>query len=175
MTRPSTANYMLGRGILYFDLFDSDGLPTGLSDMGNALSFGIQTTIEMLEHYGNRRVLRSVDREEPVSAKASGTFTLDEYDPENLALHLFGTLTGDRVNIMTAFRVRGHLRYIGAEGNDPRYIAELYRVSLKPSNPAVFLTDANEWGKLDFEFTIEDDTANHPDAPYGYVEPYVES
>lgn len=175
MARPSTSNYLLGRGILYFDRFDEDGLPTGLEDVGNALSFGVQTAVEMLEHYGNRRVLRSVDREEPVSAKASGTFVLDEYDPENLAMHMFGTLEGDRVSIMTATRVRGHLKYIGAEGNEPRFIAELWRVSIRPTNPAVFLTDANEWGRLEFEFTIEDDTANHAATPYGYIEPYTGS
>lgn len=174
-TAPNTSNYSLGRGILYFDRQDSDGLPTGMRDLGNALNFSITTAVETLKHYSNRQTLKKVDREEPISAEAGGKFTLDEYARDNIALHVFGEFTSDEVRILTQSSVKGHLRFVGAADNDPRFQVDLWLCSIKPAGESTFLTDATEWGKLEFEFVIEDDTANHPDTPYGKIIHYVES
>jgi hypothetical protein len=46
-------------------------------------------------------------------------------------------------------------------------------VTLKPAGEIAFVSD--EWSKIDFEFTVEDDSANHPTAPYMKITKLTES
>lgn len=85
-------NYMLGRGILYFNRTNpTTGLEEGELDLGNCSNFGLILNTSVLEHYSSRSGLRTKDKEVVVQTSANGTFTLDEYSRENLVLAFFGT------------------------------------------------------------------------------------
>ena len=88
---PSTDNYQLGKGILYFDRFDANSAKQGWSDLGNAPAFSIQPTIETLDHFSSREGLREKDKTVNISVANTARFTLDEYSAENLALAILGT------------------------------------------------------------------------------------
>jgi len=87
---PSTDNYQLGKGILYFDRFDSDGNGTGELDLGNAPAFNIGITLDTLDHFESRSGIREKDLSVNVSVSSLATFTLDEYSKENIALAILG-------------------------------------------------------------------------------------
>ena len=166
-------NYEVGKGILYFDKFDSDGLPTGLRDLGNAPNFDIGLEVETLNHWSSRAGIKKKDKSVNVSANAMATFTLDEYDRNNIALALFGTVTGQTVNILMDVQIRGHIRFVGNPAAGPTFIINLWNVLLKPTSKVPLISD--EWGTIDFEVEVENDEDNHPDNPYGTITEVVAS
>lgn len=88
---PNPQNYMLGRGRIYFDAFDSNGNSTGLLDLGNAPAFNVSLTTEKLDHYSSRSGLRVKDKSVLLSVNVSLSFTLDEINIENLKLAFLGS------------------------------------------------------------------------------------
>lgn len=89
-TSPSTANYFVGKGKLYFDRWTSTSATTGERDLGNAPSVVITPNVEQLEHFSSRTGIRSKDFEVDVQESATVKFTLDEISIDNLALALYG-------------------------------------------------------------------------------------
>jgi hypothetical protein len=93
-TSPSTDNYTLGKGIVYFNKKDSTtGLYTGERDLGNAPAFTFNIAIEKLEHYSSRGGLRAKDKEIISQITPGVSFTLDEINAENLALLTLADVT----------------------------------------------------------------------------------
>jgi hypothetical protein len=90
---PNTNDYNLGRGVVYFSELDSNGLPQGFRDLGNATEFNITVETEKLEHYSSREGLKIVDKEVVISQKVMMTLSLDELNFENLAKFFSGTAT----------------------------------------------------------------------------------
>jgi hypothetical protein len=172
-TAPSIANYSLGKGILQFDRFDSDGLPTGLADLGNAPAFSIQPTVETLEHFSSREGIKKKDKTVIVSAGLSVKFTLDEMSAKNLALAMMGTEAGGSITLLASTSLEGKLVFTGANEIGPRYLVTLHRVSLKPTAEIPFITD--DWAKIEFEGEVMSDIANNPSTPYGTIAEIVES
>ena len=67
---PNTNDYNLGRGIVYFSLLDTNGLPTGgYRDLGNAPEFNVSFETETLEHQASRLGLKVTDKEVVISQK----------------------------------------------------------------------------------------------------------
>ena len=170
MATPSTDNYTIGKGILSFDRWDDDGLPTGMRDLGNAPNFTITPEIEQLDHFSSREEIKKKDLTVTLTAGLKVKFTLDEYDRENLAIAIFGTVAGGLITLLASTTLRGHLKFIGNPAVGPKYTVNLWRVSLKPTSEITFISD--EWGKIDFEGTVESDVASHPMTPYGTIEQY---
>jgi len=84
---PSTDNYTLGKGIVFFDKKDSiTSLYGGERDLGNAPAFTFNIAIEKLEHYSSRGGLKAKDKEIISQITPGVSFTLDEINKENLAL-----------------------------------------------------------------------------------------
>jgi len=84
---PSTENFQLGKGVVYFDRKDlATGLYTGERDLGNAPSLSFNVSLEKLEHFSSRGGLRSKDKEIISQITPGISFTLDEVTAENLAL-----------------------------------------------------------------------------------------
>jgi hypothetical protein len=84
---PSTDNYTLGKGIVYFNRKDNDtGLYTGERDLGNAPAFSFNIALEKLEHFSSRGGLKAKDKEIISQITPGISFTLDEVNAENLAL-----------------------------------------------------------------------------------------
>ncbi len=89
---PSTADYNLGRGIIYFAPLDvTTEFPMEYRDLGNAPEFSISVETETLEHQSSRAGLKVTDKEVLISQKISLSLTLDEINFDNLAILLSGT------------------------------------------------------------------------------------
>lgn len=173
MTTPSTDNYMLGKGILKFDRFDADGNSTGLRDLGNVPAFTLQPAIESLDHYSSRAGLKVKDKTVTVQAGLTAKFTIEEYDKENLALALLGTVAGRVINLMKESKIEGALYFYGDPATGIRYNARLWKVTLKPTSEVGFIGD--DWGKIDFEGEVGKDETGHPTNPTGELEEILES
>ena len=64
MTTPSADNYVLGKGVVYFNMKDPiTGLYTGERDLGNAPAFSLNVSTEKLEHYSSRGGLKAKDKQ----------------------------------------------------------------------------------------------------------------
>jgi hypothetical protein len=162
-----TGLYSIGKGILQFDRLDADGLPTGLRDLGNAPNFSLTPTADTLEHFSSREGVDTLDWERDVKRKINGKFTLDEYDRENLRIALMGEADTYSIHLLTASNIQGMLDFVGSNEVGPKYHVELWSVKLKPVSEVNFIS--GEIGTVDFEFTVQDDAANHPDSPYGRI------
>lgn len=173
MPTPSIANYSLGKGILTFDRFDVDGLPTGARDLGNAPNFTISPTVETLEHFSSREGIKKKDKTVIVQAGLNIKFTLDEYELNNLALALMGSVSGSTITMLASTELEGKLVFTGTSEVGPKFLATLHRVSLKPVSEISFITD--DWGKIDFEGEVMSDFDNNPDTPYGTIDEIVGS
>lgn len=172
-TAHDTDNYIIGKGILQFDRFDDDGLPTGLRDLGNCVNFSLTPEEETLEHYSSREGIKTLDKEVTLTRKMKGKFTLDEYDKENLRLALFGELGKFAINLLTAGNIEGELDFVSTNDVGPQFHAQIWKAKLKPTSEVNFISD--DWGKIDFEFSVGSDDVGHPDNKFGVITPIGES
>lgn len=92
-TAPSTDNYTLGKGVVYFNQKNSSGVYLGERDLGNAPNFSFNVSLEKLEHYSSRGGIRSKDKEIVSQMTPAVAFTLDEINKENIALLTLGDIT----------------------------------------------------------------------------------
>ena len=99
--KPQTADYNLGRGIVYFATNLADGSPKSFRDLGNAPEFNVSVEVETLEHQSSREGLKVVDKEVIISQDVSVSFQLDEINNENLALFFSGA-KATHVNVSVA-------------------------------------------------------------------------
>jgi len=82
-------NFLLGRGVLKLDLFAGGATETAkFIDMGNATAFSLNIDEETLEHTSKRTGLAQIDQSVTLSKELTGSFTLDEYDVQQLATAL---------------------------------------------------------------------------------------
>ena len=87
---PSPKNLLLGAGPIYFDRWDDDGNPTGLRNLGNTDKFTFKTEVQKVTKQSSMDKSRRTYAEAVKETDASGSLTLTEFDPANLALGLFG-------------------------------------------------------------------------------------
>lgn len=87
---PLPENLMLGAGMLYFDRFDELGAKTGLRPLGNVTGFNVTTTTENKTKKSSMEASRRDYVNINVGASVTAKLSLDEYDPENIALILLG-------------------------------------------------------------------------------------
>lgn len=87
---PSTDNYTLGKGIVYFNKKETGGTYKGERDLGNAPEFKFSVDLTALEHYSSRGGLRAKDKKIISEVTPAIAFTLDEITDENLALLTLG-------------------------------------------------------------------------------------
>lgn len=91
MINPSTENYALGKGILYFNKKDpATGLFEGERDLGNAPAVSVNISLEELAHYSSRGGLRAKDKKIISQISPVLNFTLDEESADNVALLFMG-------------------------------------------------------------------------------------
>ena len=93
-TSPSTDNYTLGKGVVFFDRIDpATGLYTGERDLGNAPTFEYTVALSKLDHYSSRGGLKTKDAQVISEITPGCAFSLDECTKENIALLTLGNLT----------------------------------------------------------------------------------
>jgi hypothetical protein len=169
----NVALYFRGTGVLSFDRFDEDDLPTGLRDLGNAMVFTLGVPIEKKEHKEYRSATPTTDLEITASKKLTGKFTLDEYDVENLRLFLFANTGTFAIAPLTSGDIRGQLDFVGANDQGIKFHVQLWIIKLFPSGDLGMISD--DYGQIPFEFTVEADTVGHANSPYGLITPIGES
>ena len=140
-----SSDLMVGAGELYFKRKDD---PNGLHHLGNAESFSITTDVTTVEKNSSMNKRRELMASIVTAVSPSATITLNEYNPYNLALGLFGeehlhtqeelTLTDESYAVDS---VPGIIEVKDADGNR---VYKLHDVSLKLAtakpasmNPAV--------------------------------------
>jgi hypothetical protein len=169
-TAHSTDLYTIGKGIAKFDRLDTDGLPTGLRDLGNCTLWSLLPAKETLEHYSSREGIKTLDKEVTLSRKLTGKLTLDEFDSNNLAMALNADVAGDgSMSLLVSGDVEGELDLWMTNDVGAKFHIQIWKAKLAATSELGFITD--EWGVMEFEFTVEDDYANHPDSRYGLITP----
>jgi len=163
----STDLYTLGKGILKFDRFDDDGLPTGLRDLGNAPVFNLTIEIEKIEHFSSREGISTIDWTRTKMRRLKGAFELDEFDRENLRTWLFGKTSTYGIAPLTSEDLLGTLDFWPTNDVGPNYHFQGWKVKLTPTGNLGFISD--DIGRFGFEFDSESDSAVHPDSPYGLL------
>ena len=83
---PSTDNYTLGKGVVFFNQKNAAGVYLGERDLGNAPAFTFNVALEKLEHFSSRGGLKAKDKEIISQITPGLAFTLDEVNKDNLAL-----------------------------------------------------------------------------------------
>jgi len=84
---PSPQNYTLGKGILYFDKYNSTTETyEGYRDLGNSPEVSMSVSPEKLEHFSSRGGLKVKDKTVVSEMSMGISFSLDEPNTENLAL-----------------------------------------------------------------------------------------
>lgn len=85
-------NQTLGRGKVRFSLFKTGTYtPSGFRYLGNSPAFSLNQENETLEHYSSDEGIREKDNEVILQTNVTGSLTLDDIQPENLALFFFGS------------------------------------------------------------------------------------
>ena len=72
-----------------------------------------------------------------------------------------------------ASNIQGEIDLFMSNDVGAKFHVQLWSVKLKTSSEVPFISD--DWGKIDSEFTLQVDSANHPDSPYGLITPLGES
>lgn len=92
MATPNTENYTLGKGILYFNRRLSDGSYLGERDLGNSPEMTVSISVEKLDHFSSRGGLKAKDKSIISEISPTLSFTLDEFDAENIAMLFMGSV-----------------------------------------------------------------------------------
>lgn len=91
---PSTKNYTLGKGKLYFNKKDpATGVMIGERDLGNAPAVAFNLSLEALEHFSSRGGLKAKDKKIINQVTPGFNFTLDEVNAANLAMLMMSDVT----------------------------------------------------------------------------------
>ncbi|EGO65612.1 hypothetical protein [Acetonema longum] len=90
MATPSPKNLLLGAGQVLFNRFDASGNKTGLRHLGNIPKFNLKTEVEKITKKSSMNASRSTYDEAVKETKISADLDLEEFDPANVALALFG-------------------------------------------------------------------------------------
>lgn len=80
------ADYTIGKGKLLFKAVNTNGY----LDLGNCPDFKVSVKTEKKEHYSSRTGLQTKDMEVITKITATGSFTLDEPNVDNLNLFIMG-------------------------------------------------------------------------------------
>jgi len=147
----------VGRGILKFDRWDADELPTSLRDVGNATEFEVSADVTELEHFSSREGIKKKDKSINLSVNGKGKFTLEEYCLENLALMVLGSISGDTINFLkaTGGQILGELDFVSNNPAGPNWHVIIPKIKIKPAGGVGWIT-GDDWGKLPIEFSIEE-------------------
>lgn len=94
MSTPSTENYVLGRGMLFWDPWDSSTSSyTGERALGNAPEVSFNMNATFLDHFSSMSGFKSKDKTIVNEVSPMVTFTLDELHSDNWQMLVFGQKT----------------------------------------------------------------------------------
>lgn len=83
---------MVGAGTLFFNRLDDEGKYVGWHHLGNVEEFNITTDVTTIEKNSSMNKRRELMASVVTSVAPTASLTLNEYDPENLSMGLYGTV-----------------------------------------------------------------------------------
>lgn len=83
-------NYVLGKGKLYFDPWDTNNATTGERYLGNCPGFDITINSTSLEHFSSESGIKQKDDEVLLEVTRNATITCDNITEDNMALFVIG-------------------------------------------------------------------------------------
>ena len=132
-------NYTLGRGKMYLARSQADGPTNGFRYVGNTPALDLTVESETLEHFGSDKGVNELDASVTTQVTRNGTFTMDDVQPENLALFVRGmaaalaqVATADDAALLRydiADAVAGEWYQIGQTAGIPTGITDLENVT----------------------------------------------
>ena len=134
----ATANQTLGRGKIRFSLFKTGTYtPSGFRYLGNTPAFSLNQENETLEHYSSDEGIREKDNEVILQTNVTGSLTMDDIQPENLALFFFGSAsvlaqtsaTGQSETFVDV--IEDHSYLVGVSDVNPTGVRSLTNVVVK--------------------------------------------
>lgn len=171
MVKPvATQNLVIGKGKMHFALHASSN-PTALArsfrDFGNVPSASFTSQTQTIEHKTSRASVNLQDDETTIEISRTGTITVDDIDPKNIALYFLGssaTVTGasedDTEETITNVEP-GHRYQLGASVSNPSGKRLITIVSIETVTGATALVEDTDY-TLDSArgiLTILDDTS----------------
>lgn len=98
-------NYTVGRGRLYFDLFQpGTNIGTGERYLGNTPAFGPTVDSETLDHYSSEAGIRQKDASVILQVDNNGAFQCDDITLENISLFFMGEVAKSTMTSGTNLR-----------------------------------------------------------------------
>lgn len=164
-TIPSTDNYRLGTGIVYFK--ETGG--TAFRDLGECPSLIYTPAVTTKDHYSHRGKSRKKDKSRITQVGAVVKFILTEVTGENLAFFFLsaseaGTGGGLVLRGLSKLNFEGTLKFIGYN-EAGRQVDWTGKVSFKPAGDFQFIDDSDEYNGI----TVEADVLEDENGDYGVV------
>lgn len=135
--RTHTKNYVFGRGKIYVDEFNAAGVPTGERFLGNCPGFNLTVESEEFEHQSSTSGLSTTDLTLTLSTDFSAEITIDDIQPENLALFVGGssaTVTQSNTPVAdeSITPIRSDREYqLGTTANNPTGVRNVTSVTVE--------------------------------------------
>jgi hypothetical protein len=99
---PDSDNLLVGKGQVWFNRFDALGIGTGLRHIGNVDAMEITTADDKIQKYSNMTqdapLYKEVARRRTITIR----LTLSEFEPENMAMVMMGTIVKTATQAATA-------------------------------------------------------------------------
>lgn len=99
---PDSDNLLVGKGQVWFNRFDALGVGTGLRHLGNVDAMEITTADDKIQKYSNMSqdapLYKEVARRRTITIR----LTLSEFNPENMAMVMMGTVVRTATQAATA-------------------------------------------------------------------------
>lgn len=93
MSWETTNHYFSGQGVVLLGLRDPDGKPMGFTPAGNVSDLKIAVAVSTLEHKESQTGQRATDLRMTTETKCSLSMTMEDFNSNNLASALRGTVT----------------------------------------------------------------------------------
>jgi hypothetical protein len=92
MPTPSSANILCGTGEVWFNRQNNDGTYAGFRHLGNVSKLDITPTVTVIEKKSSMNATRAIIARAVTEAKMELAMILDEFDKNNVALALLGSV-----------------------------------------------------------------------------------
>lgn len=137
----SNREYVLGRGEIYIDLFDEDGLPTGEQLLGNCPGFTTTSATTQFKHQSAMVASRVTDLTRNVSTEIASQINCDDISNQALAMFLAGVISSisQAATPVTGEHVIAHLDreyQLGATAANPIGIRNVTGITVKDATAA---------------------------------------
>lgn len=90
MSTPDSRNIYVGAGKVYFNRFDTAGAMTQWRDLGEVSKLELTTSVDTIDKKSSRTGSRGLVARVVTGSAAELSMTMDEWDPENVAMALLG-------------------------------------------------------------------------------------